>query len=194
MLSRWVRTWDVKLLRPFLLRLASVGVTPNGLTLASLLLVVIAGLALARGDLLVGGIVFLLGVALDGIDGELARVMHAESPLGALLDSLSDHCGDYAICLGLLWLMLERGEPVVVVLIFLALFGSMFGSQIRSRAGMVGIDSKDVGLFSRFERSLVLAAGIFADQFLLAFAVLALINNLSAAQRLLHIIRTARQA
>jgi phosphatidylglycerophosphate synthase len=189
MLSRWVRRWDSGLLKPLMLWLARRGATPNLLTLVSLLIIALAGLILAAGNLVLGGVVFLLGGVLDGIDGELARATQRESRLGAFLDSIGDHCGDFALYAGLLWFALAREKTLLVFLIFLALFGSMLGSQIRSRAGMLGIQTKDVGAATRFERTLILIGGLFSGQLEIAGVLLALINNGSAAERLVYVVR-----
>ncbi len=189
MLSRWVRTWHGKFLRPLLLLLASFGITPNMLTLSSLILIIITGFMLSQNYLLIGGILLLLGGLLDGIDGELARVTKHATRFGAFLDSICDHCGDFALNLGLLWLYLNNKAPTEVVLIFVALFGSMLASQVRSRAGMVGIDTKEVGLATRFERIFILIIGLFIHQVLVALWILAVLNNIAALQRIIYVIR-----
>jgi phosphatidylglycerophosphate synthase len=191
MLSRWVRTWYSILLRPMLLLLAHLGITPTMLTASSLVLMVITGGALSQRQSVLGGVFLLLGGILDGIDGELARVMDHETKLGAFLDSICDHCGDYAVFFGLLWWYLQIGSFTEVVLIFLALFGSMLGSQVRSRAGMVGIDLKDIGLFTRFERNTLLILGLFTHWLLAILWVLAVLNNVTALQRIIHTLRIA---
>src|SRR6266540_800885 len=104
MISRWVRTWYSAVLNPFLRFLAQLGITANMLTIASLLIVVIAGILLAFGKTILGAWILMLGAFLDGIDGELARVRGVKSKFGGFLDSICDHCGDFAIYLGLLFL------------------------------------------------------------------------------------------
>lgn len=191
MLARWIRTWDSKILKPLLLHIGRWGITPNVLTVIGLTAMIVSGLILARGDRLIGGCVLLLGAIMDGLDGELARLINSEKESGALLDSLADHCGDFAIYLGLLWFSLNRNLETEVVLIFIALFGSMFGSLVRSRAGMLGIDPKDTGLFTRFERILILLLGLLTDLVTPALWVLAVFNNFSAFQRIIYVFRAA---
>ena len=72
------------------------------------------------------------------------------------------------------------------------LFGSVFGSHIRSRAGMLGIDLKQVGVFTRMERTLVLSLGILAGLLTPTLWVLAVLNNLSAFERVAAVLRRAR--
>src|SRR6266545_6666174 len=138
MISRWIRTWYSALLSPFLSFVAQLGITANMLTVASLFVVIMAGILFAAGKTILGAWVLLFAGFLDGIDGELARITGAKSPFGGFLDSICDHCGDFAIYLGLFLLYLQDNTPVEVILIFIALFASMFGSHVRSRAGMLG--------------------------------------------------------
>jgi phosphatidylglycerophosphate synthase len=193
MLSRWVRTWDSSLLRPLLLMLTRAGLTPNMLTVISLALFIGAAIVVAQGALLAAGGLLLLGGLADGIDGELARVSGAVTPFGSFLDSICDHSGDFALSLGLLWLYLSQHNEVAVILIFVALFGSMLGSQVRSRAGMVGINTKDVGLVTRFERTLLLMIGIFTGHVPSALWVLAVLNNVAALQRMFYVVKRAHE-
>jgi CDP-diacylglycerol--glycerol-3-phosphate 3-phosphatidyltransferase len=155
------------------------------LTISSLILIIMAGGVLSQNQMVIGGVLLLLGGVLDGIDGELARVTKRETRFGAFLDSICDHGGDFALNLGLLWLYLH--SQTEVILIFVAMFGSLFGSQVRSRAGMVGIDVKEVGLFTRFERNLILIIGCFTHLIPVALWVLAVLNNISALQRIIYV-------
>jgi phosphatidylglycerophosphate synthase len=193
MISRWIRTWHSAFLAPLLRLLISLGVTPNGLTVASWVLILLAAVLLAGGYRVVGALVLLVGGLLDGLDGELARALKTASPFGAFLDSITDHVGDMAVHLGLLWWYVTSGAVLEPVLLFVGLFASMLGSQIRSRAGMVGIDTQATGLATRFERFVILLAGLFTGWLTLALAALALINTVSAAQRLRQALGAARE-
>src|SRR6266567_8155922 len=189
MLSRWVRNWHGRLLQPFLIFLARLGITPHMLTISSLLLMSITGFLLSQNYIFIGAIFLLLGGLLDGIDGELARVTNRATKFGAFLDSICDHSGDFVLSLGLLWLYLRASTEVV--LIFAALFGSMLGSLVRSRAGMVGIETKDVGLVTRFERILILLIGLFTHRITVALWILAVLNNLAVLQRVIYVLRVS---
>jgi phosphatidylglycerophosphate synthase len=112
---------------------------------------------------------------------------------GAFLDSICDHCGDFAFSLGLLRLYLNERAEMEVILVVVALFGSMLGSQIRSRAGMVGIETKDVGLITRFERFLLWLIGIFTAHLPIALWVLAILTNLAALQRVAYVVKRASE-
>src|SRR4051794_21260645 len=191
MVSRWVRSWDSRLLRPLLSVLSGIGATPNMLTVGSLLCLVVAGVVVAQGHLLAADVLLLVGGIADGVDGELARQTGSMTSFGGLLDSICDHCGDYAFSLGLIWLYLSRQAETEVILVVVALFGSMLGSQVRSRAGMIGLETKDVGIVTRFERMALWIIGIATVHLSTALWVLAVLNNLAALQRVAHVVKRA---
>jgi len=187
MLSRLLRTWSPGLLRPIIRVLMRASITPNQLTLAGLMFAVIAGMLAAIGWLPLAALILLLSGFLDALDGELARQSESQTPFGAFLDSISDHYGDFAVYLGIAWQTLHSGEQATVLLTLVAMFGSLVGSQIRSRAGMMGLDTKDVGIFTRAERIIVFILGLMTGFLMPAIALLAFANNLSALQRLRYI-------
>jgi len=190
-LSRWLRRWSPRILGPLVAALARLGVSPNQVTLAGLAAAWISGALIVMDRPILAGVVILASGLLDAIDGELARASGREMPLGAFLDSVADHYGDVAIYLGIAWVGIADGEPFLVFFVLLAMFGSIAGSHIRSRAGMLGIETKDVGLFTRAERILVLAFGLLTGLLVPALVVLAVGNNLTALQRLAHVILRA---
>jgi archaetidylinositol phosphate synthase len=193
MISRWIRTWYSGLLQPFLSLLAQLGMTANHLTIASLFVVIIAGILFAYGKTILGAWVLLFGGFLDGIDGALAQLTGTESRFGGFLDSICDHCGDFTVYLGLLLLSFENKDPVPIILVFVASFASVFGSHIRSRAGMLGIDTKAVGIFTRAERNFILVIGLLIGQLTIALWLLMIFNTLSAIQRVIYTIQAYRQ-
>ena len=195
MLSRLLRRWSPRLLGPLVGALARIGLGPNQVTLAGLALAWLSAVLIVAGWPMLAGAAILGSGFLDALDGELARASGRETALGAFLDSIADHYGDVAIYLGLAWAGIADGEPFLVFFVLLAMFGSIAGSHIRSRAGMLGIEAKDVGLFTRAERILVLAFGLLTGYLVPTLVVLAAGNNLTALQRLAHVIsRASRQS
>ncbi len=192
MISRWIRTWYGALLQPVLSCLARAGITANHLTVASLFVAIMAGILFAFGKTILGAWILLFGGFLDGIDGALAQITGVKSPFGGFLDSICDHCGDFVVYLGLLFLYLQSNAVLEIILIFVAMFASVFGSHVRSRAGMMGIDTKTVGLFTRAERIFVLMIGILIGKLTIAFWILAILNSFSALQRVIYAIRVFR--
>lgn len=111
------------LLRPAVRRLAGAGVTANQVTTAALLLSVATGavIALQPGQprwLLLLPVVLFLRMALNAIDGMLAREHDQKSRLGALLNELGDVLSDAALYLPLA--LVPGFSPSWVVLIVLA--------------------------------------------------------------------------
>ncbi len=105
------------LLRPLSDRLAAAGITPNQVTLAALLLSLAEGLALALAPgaawpLLLLPPVLFLRMALNAIDGMLAREHHMQSALGAVLNELGDVVSDAVLYLPL---ALHPGLPAALV-------------------------------------------------------------------------------
>ncbi len=193
MLSRWIRSWYGVILAPTLRALQRAGIQPDQLTVAGLLMELPAGYLFATGQFGWGLAALLIGQLFDTLDGELARNSQRASPFGGFLDSICDHYGDLAVYLGLLWHFLGGDARWTAVAITLALFGSVFGSHVRSRAGMAGVDTKAVGIITRFERTLVITAGIMFRELPIALWVLAALTNFSALQRIIYALRAPRR-
>jgi len=193
MISQWVRTWYSKVVDPFLAVLARLDVTANMLTLTSMFIIMMAGVLLALGKPTLGACVLMFGAFLDGIDGELARVSGVKSSFGGFLDSICDHIGDFTIYLGLLIPYLQKNAFVEIILIFVAMFASVFGSHVRSRAGVVAIDTKTIGIFTRFERIFLLFICILIGKVIIALWGLAIFNSFSALQRVIYTMQAYRK-
>jgi phosphatidylglycerophosphate synthase len=85
-------------------RLARTRVMPNHVTLANTALGFGCAAMLASTGYwirLLGAVLFLISVTLDGVDGELARLRMVESEAGAKLDVLTDNIVHIAIFIGL---------------------------------------------------------------------------------------------
>jgi CDP-diacylglycerol--glycerol-3-phosphate 3-phosphatidyltransferase len=99
--------YDIKpafqqLLRPACNRLAQAGVTANQVTIAAMLLSIVSGIALvvlheSRWILLLVPVVLIVRMALNAIDGMLAREHRMQSALGGLLNELGDVISDIAL-------------------------------------------------------------------------------------------------
>lgn len=108
------------LLRPLVGSLARAGATANQVTLAALALSVATGLAIAafndqRAVLLLLPVVLFLRMALNAVDGMLAREHNQKSRLGAILNELGDVLSDAALYLPLA--LVTEFSPVLVALI-----------------------------------------------------------------------------
>lgn len=93
--SSWfARNVDRALSRAISRRLVRFDVTPNQITVASMLVGIAGALVLLHPSWaagLAGTLLFLVHTVTDGCDGEIARLKFAESALGARLDLLGDN-------------------------------------------------------------------------------------------------------
>ncbi len=87
---------------PLAVALGKMGLTPNDLTILGLILSMVAGVTLAFGYMLLGGVLILISGLFDLMDGALARHIKQASPFGAILDSTFDRFGEASGLLGLL--------------------------------------------------------------------------------------------
>lgn len=134
------------LLRPLMLKLNAKGVTANQVTLLAMLLSVVLGIALSFAShvlwLLLLPFFLFLRMALNAIDGMLARECNQQSQLGAILNEVGDVVSDaalylpFALFLPMPWL--------TVSVVFLAVLTEFCGvlTQVligqRSYAGPMG--------------------------------------------------------
>ena len=99
------RVFDRRLSWRISLRLARTSITPNHVTLANTGLGLVAALMFASTSYwvrLLGSILFVASVTIDGVDGELARLKMIESEAGRRLDVTTDNIVHVAIFAGLM--------------------------------------------------------------------------------------------
>ena len=88
-------------LEPLVRGLLSLGLTPDHLTWAGLVLSILAGVAFYDGQSRVAAAILILGGVCDILDGQLARVGNRVTRFGAFLDSTLDRLGESFVLLGL---------------------------------------------------------------------------------------------
>ena len=175
--------------------LARSRVHPNVLSLVGLMVSMVAGLVYSTGAFFWAGWIVVAAGTCDVLDGQIARQTGKRSQFGAFLDSTMDRYGEVFILLGLAWYFSDRNQsPWVVLLIILAIAGSLMVSYARARAEGLGIDCK-IGLMERPERvtlivigSLVAPIPVVGPLLLtLMLLLLAVLTNLTAIQRIFHV-------
>ena len=176
---------------PLLAGLVRLGVGPNALTVAGLVLCLGAAALLVAGMVRWAGVMFLAGSALDMFDGALARRTGGGTPLGAFLDSSLDRVGEGALLCALTYHFAARGAALDAALSAVVLTGSLLTSYLRARAEALGGDCT-VGWISRTERVLLLAAGLILGRPEPAIWLLAGLTWWTVGQRLLHVSRQFR--
>lgn len=186
--------------------LAGLGLSPNTLTLIGLLLSAVAAAVIAQGLLFVGGLLVLFAGIFDMFDGTIARMNNRATTFGAFFDSTLDRYAESIILLGLLVYVLRQPgfhtalwpfaneQFWMIIFIFTAIVGSLMVSYTKARAEGLGLECK-TGLFVRPERVVVLAAGLLFGVSVWAMALLAILSNVTAIERIVHVWRiTNRQA
>lgn len=145
-----------ELLRPLVIRLAAHGVSANQVTLAAVVLSLAGGTAIAlwpaaRWPLLLLSVLLVMRMALNAVDGMLAREHGMASPLGAVLNELGDAVSDSALTLPLA--LVPGVNPVLIVLFaLLALLTEFAGVQ----ALQIGAARRYEGPLGKSDRALLL--------------------------------------
>lgn len=163
---------------------ARTGLTPNMLTVLGLLGTGAAAALAAYGHFWQAGLVMLAAGAFDLLDGAVARATGRATTWGAIFDAVSDRLGEFAMYLGLLvWFSAPAHfSREAVILIGVSIGGAMLVSYTRSKAGEYGVRLRE-GLGTRFERVVILAIGLFANEVIAVLWILAVLTNLTALQR-----------
>lgn len=180
-----------KPLSPVARLLADLGISPNTLTSAGLLMNVAAAAVLAYGSLVLGGVFVLVGGLFDLLDGTLARVTHKQSRFGAIYDSTLDRYSDIVPLMGLL-LHYSGRHPSAdlrfegVLLCCVVILGTFLVPYVRARAEPL-VGDCDVGIAERAERVIIFGGGLAIGAEMYALPALALLTHLTVVQRLVHV-------
>ena len=129
-LAKWI---DRRVSRRLSSLLVQTSVTPNALTLLSLVLALAGAVLLSLPDPLWsagGALLFLVSTVLDGCDGEVARLKHKTSARGARLDLLCDNVALIAIFLGIVIHVYREFRQTTVLFLAAAVILGMIGCMI----------------------------------------------------------------
>lgn len=179
------------LLDPIAERLNRLKIQPNTLTLAGLTGNLIGAIFIADGRLTVGGLLILFMGPVDALDGAMARLRGEPTEFGAFVDSVTDRYSELVIFLGLLVYYLRGGDTLLALLVFSAAAGSVLVSYVRARGEALGYRVKG-GLLTRVERYMVLAPTLLFGIPAIGVAIIAILANLTALQRVLLVRAQAR--
>jgi CDP-diacylglycerol--glycerol-3-phosphate 3-phosphatidyltransferase len=145
-------------LRPLVRALARAGVTANQVTLSACVLSIALGILLVifrdrTRLMLILPAFFFVRMALNAIDGMLAREFGQKSDLGAYLNELTDVVSD--ACLYLPFAYLPVFEPILIgVIIVLAVMSEMAGTV----GVMIGATRRYDGPMGKSDRAFVFGA------------------------------------
>lgn len=188
-----------RVLTPLASALLRLGVSPDAVTIAGTLVVVVTALwAFPTGHLFLGALVIGLFALTDSLDGVMARQSGRSGPWGAFLDSTLDRFGDGAIFGGLVLWFFGRGDDDVAAVLALACL--VLGSVVpyaRARAEGLGMTASG-GIAERADRLVVVlvatgAVGLGAPPVMLT-VVLGLLAVASAVTVMQRMAKVHRQA
>jgi len=181
------------LLRPLVRGLAGAGVTPNQVTVFALLLSVAVGAAIAlwpanHAVLLLVPLVMFVRMALNAVDGMLAREHQMQTVLGGFLNELSDVLADAALYLPFA-LVLPAYAWLVVLVVLAALCTEFAGVTSQALGGTRRYDGpmgKSDRAFVFGVLALVLGCGVEAGRWC---GILLLVTSLLAAWTVVNRVR-----
>ncbi len=187
------------------------GITPNQISLLSLLFGFACAFLYIRGDFLFGSAMLFISALLDLVDGSVARRQQAESSFGAVIDWIFDKYVDSIVLLSIG----ISGIPIIGNIIFLptgvesvvdfgiigcAIIGSMMNTFIKPVvyaeigyserfAGKISDPLEGIGFFGRPETLIAIILGGFFNIIWISVLVVAVCTNLSALQRIIYLYR-----
>jgi len=195
------------ILDPIISFIASLRITPNMVTLFSLVPAAGAGVAIGFGWFGLASVLAVIATFCDIIDGLLARKLGIASGAGEVIDAAVDRYGEMFLFGGLVYYY--RGHDQVLFIVLGALVGSFMVSYATAKAEAMGVAAPR-GAMRRAERAAYIIAGsaftpVFATLFstspslalkelpiILALSIIAVVSNLSVVQRLVAIVEAVR--
>jgi CDP-diacylglycerol---glycerol-3-phosphate 3-phosphatidyltransferase len=170
--------------------LAGTGITPNQVTILGLLANCAAAFFIARPDLsyLMTGILIWIAGFFDALDGSVARATGRITTFGNFFDSILDRYSDSVIYLGILARFLRSGNSDYVILVTVAMIGSLAVSYVRAKAESLGLKC-EVGLMPRTARIVILGAAFCIGQVFWGLLIVAVLSHFTALQRILYVRR-----
>ncbi len=187
-LTRDIKPHFEKAIEPLVQLLTKLRISPNAITIAGLLLVVLGSVFLYLQEYLISFFLLLIGGLGDAIDGTLARKTNLKNDIGSFLDSVVDRFSDSAPFIAI---SLSLEDKTISFLSLLALIFSYGVSYTRAKAESLGYDLK-VGLFERTERWIVLLAGILLGIVEVAITIILIGSLITLLQRIFTFIKKVK--
>ena len=178
----------------------TLNINPNTLTTLGTILTVVGAIFFALSYLRLGGIFIVLGAVCDTMDGRIAKDGDKKTKFGALYDSVMDRYSEFIMFFGIAIHFVRNDAYWSSVGIFAAVGGSVMVSYVRARAEGLGFEC-NIGMMQRPERIAYISVGsiigelpIINELFLiLAIWVIAILSNVTALQRLIHVYKASKK-
>lgn len=194
-----VRAGMTRVVEPVARSLLRAGISPNAVTVAGTVGVLVGAFALgARGHLVAGALVVTFFALTDMLDGTMARLRGGASRFGAFLDSSMDRIADGAIFGSVTYFLATRDDRWGVIAALICLVAGQIVSYVKARAEGLGLTC-NVGIAERPERLLTIGVGALLTGALglgwgltAALWVLAVLSVVTVWQRIAHVYRQVR--
>jgi CDP-diacylglycerol---glycerol-3-phosphate 3-phosphatidyltransferase len=157
---------------------------PNMLTVIGLVINIVAGWMLARGEFRTAGLIIIGAGVFDMVDGRVARATNQVSRFGGFLDSVLDRYSDLGLLIGLLVWYGKINRSSYVVLTAVVMIGTVMVSYTRARSENE-IPTCKVGFMERPERVVLFIIGALFDRMAPCLWTVAVLSNLTVAHRML---------
>lgn len=193
MVTHFARAWGARIVEPIARFFGALGLKPNTLTWLGLFLTVAVSPILMAGPLSLAGVLLIVTLGFDALDGALARITGASTRFGAFLDSTLDRWAEVVVYGALLWRFLQAGDDRGVMLAAAAMATSLLVSYTRARAEGISLQCKE-GLLTRFERLIILIIGLILGQPIWALWIITILAGFTAVQRIWITWQTDRAA
>lgn len=172
---------------------ARLGITPNQITLISLLFGIASAALYAYKSPFPAAILLLLSALFDFIDGGVARINNKKSKFGAAIDWIVDKYVDCLVLAGIAFS--GMADPSIAAI---AIFGSMMNTFIKPVVyAEIGYEKKEdgkirdtlegVGIFGRPETIITIIVLSFLGHLDWAVIIIAVMTHFSALQRVYYL-------
>lgn len=174
------------------------GISPNAVTVAGTVGVLVGAVGFAsRGHLLTALVLVVIFALTDFLDGTMARIKGGSTRFGAFLDSSMDRVADAGIFGSVAYYLATEGDRWGMVAALLCLASGQIVSYVKARAEGLGMTC-NVGIAERPERLLSVGVGgllaIIGLEWALPAAlwILAVLSVITIGQRIAHVHKQAQ--
>lgn len=181
------------------------GLSPNLITILSLIAGIICACCYASKFFLIGSVFLCISAVLDLVDGTVARKTHNETKFGAVFDWIADKYVDALVIAGvglsgipILSLFFPGIQSLDMAVVMAAIIGSLMNTFIKPVTyaeigfsdrieGKIADPLEGIGFFGRPETLLILGIGGLLGFIWVSVIIIAVCTNLSAIQRITYL-------
>ncbi len=160
--------------------------TPNQLTILSLVPAVVSGYYYAHGRELVGLLFLVVTLGFDVVDGAVARILDKKTDFGAVLDATIDRICEFIVLFGI-----ALGGLADNWIAFFCFSGMVMASYVRARIESKGVSAMSVGFMERMQKMVFIMVGslllsVYNNSLNVALFAVGFLSYITVVQRLLY--------